>query len=118
MIFLLPIGHERKEVRRLPHVCIAILALNMLMFGATYLGEGDHQMEVAQYHVRRAFQKVEESPYTELEPELIDRLVSSESERRQLQHEIKLMRESRPRPAPDLLVQDQREVDALCHRAI
>ena len=73
MFFLLPIGHEQTETRRLPVVSLVILALNAFIFLFTFLRQGDSVDRAAMEAGRDAVAFCLQHPYLELDKKFAER---------------------------------------------
>ena len=69
MFILIPIGHERTQVRRPPVVCLTILTLNVVAFLLTYVREGPTLERDVDQPVGLAMTYLEEHPYLEVPTE-------------------------------------------------
>ncbi|MFZ5788211.1 MAG: rhomboid family intramembrane serine protease, partial [Acidobacteriota bacterium] len=81
---LIPIGHDQQEVRRLPWVTFAIIALNLVVFLGTGT-TGDELQRGAAEAAQRAFEYLAEHPYLEVPDEFMRRIAPGERSREQLQ---------------------------------
>ena len=109
---LIPLGHQKRTVRRLPWVTFTIMALCMVVFVLTLPGDSRRQKE--------AFQKLDtalefffEHPYLELQPRFQSLLVSEIGEE-ELTAQLEAMREVGPNPpgSDRALQQEQEQFDA------
>jgi len=109
---LIPLGHERRSVRRLPWVTFTIMALCLVVFLLTLPGESRRQTEAFE-NLEVAVDFFVEHPYLEMEPRFRDLLVSEMGEET-LTSQLEVMREIGPKPGSDGAVrQEQEELDRL-----
>jgi membrane associated rhomboid family serine protease len=110
---LIPIGHERTTVRRLPWVTFTVMILCLVIFLVTLPGESKHQ-RVAIGYLEEAVEYLVEHPYLELQPRFRDLLALQVGEEL-LTSELELMRQTGPRPPADELArqEEQDHLDSL-----
>ena len=110
---IIPIGHERTTVRRLPWVTISIVVLCSVLFLATRPSESKNQ-RVGNEYLKQAMGYFVEHPYLDLPPRFFD-LLALRVEAGRLTSEIELMRTTGPLPpASDLArQQEQTHLDQL-----
>jgi membrane associated rhomboid family serine protease len=110
---ILPIGHEESEVRRLPWVTIAIMALCVLMLLATNpAGEFGEQPEPDLSPVGEAASYWRDHPYLKAPPEVITE-VSYDVAPNQRSQYIGMLRTSSDPPDPSELALEQAQLDAI-----
>ncbi len=109
---LIPIGHERTTVRRLPWVTFVIMILCAVAFLATLPAELKHQRQGAE-RIEEAVDYFVEHPYLELLPRFRD-FLATQVGKDLLDAEIDLMRQAGPQPPGDRLRQEeQAHLDSL-----
>jgi membrane associated rhomboid family serine protease len=110
---ILPIGHEESEVRRLPWVTIAIMALCVLMLLATNpSGEFGEQPEPEISPVGEAASYWRERPYLKAPPEVITEVAYDVAPNQRSQY-IGMLRTSIDPPDADEVAIEQAELDAI-----
>jgi membrane associated rhomboid family serine protease len=110
---LIPLGHEKTSVRRLPWVTFVVMALCLLTFLFTHPGE-QSRMEDAFEDLGEAFGYFGEHPYLEMDPRLRD-LLAQEYGEEGAASLIEMMRQSGPEPPADddLLLREQETFNGL-----
>jgi membrane associated rhomboid family serine protease len=110
---LIPIGHDKTTVRRLPWVTFTVMILCLVVFLATRPGELRSQRS-AGTNIEGAVEYFVNHPYLELQPRFLEILELQVGEDL-LQSELELMRQSGPRPPDDgmELKTEQDHLDAL-----
>ena len=110
---ILPIGHEESEVRRLPWVTIAIMALCVLMLIATNpAGEFGEPPEPEISPVGEAARYWRDRPYLSAPPEVITEVAYDVAPNQRSQY-IGMLRTSVDPPDPDEVAIEQAELDAI-----
>lgn len=105
---LIPIGHERTTVRRLPWVTFTVMILCLVIFLVTLPGESKHQ-RVAIGYLEEAVEYLVEHPYLELQPRFRELLVMQVGEEL-LTSELEFMRQTGPQPpAAELARQEEQD---------
>lgn len=105
-MLLIPLGPEKSTVRRLPWVCLGLLAANVVVFALTLLGGGDAAVEEA---ADRVVAYLEEHPYLEPPDAFADDEEFVEAlEERRADHDRR-----RGRPVASALQEEQRHLDEL-----
>jgi membrane associated rhomboid family serine protease len=108
VFFLLPIGVEGNEVR-LPVVCIGILALCVLAFFGTWVIP-DNPAGADPGELRETIKELEERPYLEVPSAFGDQSLSV-AIRQQMAKERARWLESHPLPAPEVVEEQQAELN-------
>jgi len=110
---LIPIGHEKTSVRRLPWVTFVVMGLCLIIFLFTHPGDRS-RMERAYENLGEAFEYFGEHPYLEIDPRLRDAL-NQEFGSDGATSLIEMMRQSGPKPPnnEDLLRREQETLDGL-----
>ena len=110
---LIPIGHERTTVRRLPWVTFTVMILCLVVFLVTLPGESNHQ-RVGIENLEAAVEYFVEHPYLVLQPRFRELLALQVGEDL-LTSELKLMRRTGPQPPADDLArqEEQGHLDSL-----
>jgi len=110
---LIPLGHEKTSVRRLPWVTFVVMGLCLLTFLFTHPGE-QSRMEHAYEDLGEAFEYFGEHPYLEMDPRLED-VLTQEFGSEGATSLIQMMRQSGPMPPDnqDLLQREQETLDGL-----
>ncbi len=110
---LIPIGHEKTSVRRLPWVTFSVMGLCLITFLFTFPGE-QSRMEDAFEDLGEAFEYFGEHPYLEMDQRLRNVLVQ-EYGHEQTTALIEMTRQAGPKPPnnQDLLRREQETLDRL-----
>ena len=110
---LIPLGHEKTSVRRLPWVTFVVMGLCLIIFLFTHPGEKS-RMEHAFEDLGEAFEYFGEHPYLEMDPRLQD-VLTQEFGSDGVTSLIEMMRQSGPKPPDniDLLQREQETFDGL-----
>jgi membrane associated rhomboid family serine protease len=110
---LIPIGHEKTSVRRLPWVTFVVMGLCLIVFLFTHPGDRS-RMERAYENLGKAFEYFGEHPYLEMDPRLRDAL-NQEFGSDGATSLLEMMRQSGPKPPDneDLLRREQETLDGL-----
>jgi len=110
---LIPLGHEKTSVRRLPWVTFVAMGLCLIIFLFTHPGE-QSRMERAFEDMGEAFEYFGEHPYLEMDPRLQD-VLTQEFGSDGATSLIEMMRQSGPKPPDnkDLLQREQETLDGL-----
>ncbi|MCW8985872.1 MAG: hypothetical protein OQK55_11045, partial [Thermoanaerobaculales bacterium] len=107
---LIPLGHEKTSVRRLPWVTFVVMGLCLIIFLFTHPGE-QSRMEDAFEDLGEAFEYFGEHPYLEVDPRLQEVLTQEFGSDGAISL-IEMMRQSGPK-APDNIDLLQREQETL-----
>jgi membrane associated rhomboid family serine protease len=112
-LMLIPLGHEKTSVRRLPWVTFVVMGLCLITFLFTHPGE-KARMERAYEDLAEAFEYFGEHPYLELDPRL-QNFLTQEFGSDGATSLIEMMRQTGPEPPtdPDLMQREQETLDGL-----
>jgi membrane associated rhomboid family serine protease len=111
MFIIIPVGHESNEVRRLPWITFAIMALCLVVhiFVSTAMGAKEKQLESsAEEYIMYYFSH----PYLELNPE-IKKLMFSGANEEQLEAVLAAYQQMVPRPDRQTVALEQEKFDQL-----
>ena len=111
MFFIIPVGHESNEVRRLPWITFGIMAICLIVHVvlSMQVGTKDNQLgSSAEELVRYYFNH----PYLELNPE-IKKLMLSGGDEERLEAMMDAYRQMIPRPDQRTVAEEQEELDRL-----
>ena len=111
MIFLIPTGHEKDTVRRLPWVTFSILAICFIVhiFVSMQVREASTQLEdkakeLIHYYISH--------PYLEFDPEIKKQLFGGISDER-LDDVLSMYGQSTPRPGRSILEKEQEQFNQI-----
>ena len=111
MFFIIPVGHESNEVRRLPWVTFSIMALCLVvhLFLSMSVGAKQNRLESAAEEMIRYYFN---HPYLELNPEIRKQMFSGGDEER-LEAMLASYRQRVPRPDRRTIAEEQEKLDQL-----